>query len=64
MATCQVSGDCKEVSAQIGIKGGGDGCGCAVGAGSGSDDRSGLALLAAALGLCGTLTNRRRRSRR
>ena len=32
MASCQVSGDCREVSAQIGIKGGGDGCGCAVGA--------------------------------
>jgi len=59
MASCQVSGDCREVSAQIGIKGGGDGCGCAVG---GDDaDAPALALAFAVVGLFGTLTNKRRR---
>ncbi len=60
MASCQVSGDCREISAQIGIKGGGDGCGCAVGD---SSNPSSLALFAAVLGLCGTLTSKRRRRR-
>jgi len=61
MASCQVSGDCREVSAQIGIKGGGDGCGCAVGD---SSSPSSLALAVAALGLCGTFSSKRRRRRR
>jgi hypothetical protein len=60
MASCQVSGDCRELSAQIGIKGGGDGCGCAVGDAS---SPSSLALTIAALGLCGTFTTKRRRRR-
>ena len=61
MASCQVSGDCREVSAQIGAKGGGDGCGCAVGDAS---NPSSLAIAIAAIGLCGTLTSTRRRRRR
>jgi MYXO-CTERM domain-containing protein len=57
--TCTVSGDCKEVSAQIGLKGGGDGCGCAVGP---SDGRgAGLGLLATMLGIAGVVSLRRRR---
>jgi hypothetical protein len=65
MGTCRVSGDCKEVSAQIGIKGGGDGCGCAVvGArDDGAARGSSLGLLAAVLGLGGVLTTTRRRRR-
>jgi hypothetical protein len=61
MASCQVSGDCREVSAQIGIKGGGDGCGCSVGDAS---NPSSLAFAIAAIGLCGTFTSTRRRRRR
>jgi hypothetical protein len=61
MASCQVSGDCREVSAQIGIKGGGDGCGCAVG--DTSSNPSSLALMVAVVGLCGTFTSKRRRRR-
>jgi hypothetical protein len=60
MASCQVSGDCREVSAQIGIKGGGDGCGCTVGDAS---NPSSLALMVAVIGLCGTFTSKRRRRR-
>jgi MYXO-CTERM domain-containing protein len=59
VGTCKVSGDCKEVSAQIGLKGGGDGCGCAVGSREG--DRPGLGLLATMLGIAGVLSVRRRR---
>ena len=48
IASCQVSGDCREVSAQIGIKGGGDGCGCAVG-----DSRTRRARAGSRLGCAG-----------
>jgi MYXO-CTERM domain-containing protein len=62
MASCRVSGDCREVSSQIGIKGGGDGCGCAVG--GDLDPTSGVSLLVAMIGLAGVFGSRRRRAAR
>ena len=59
IGTCKVSGDCKEISAQIGLKGGGDGCGCTVGPSGGRG--AGLGLLASMLGIAGVLSLRRRR---
>jgi MYXO-CTERM domain-containing protein len=59
MPTCRVSGDCHEVSAQIGSKGGGDGCGCAVG--GDVDPVSGISLMAAMIGLAGVISGRRKR---
>jgi MYXO-CTERM domain-containing protein len=61
VGTCRVSGDCNELSTQIGIKGGGDGCGCAVGD---TQPASGAGLLLATFGLAGILSTRRRRRRR
>ncbi|HET6149406.1 MAG TPA: MopE-related protein, partial [Polyangia bacterium] len=62
MPSCRVSGDCREVSSQIGIKGGGDGCGCAVG--GDVDPASGVSLMLAAIGLAGVFNTRRRRAAR
>ena len=59
MARCRVSGDCREVSSQIGSKGGGDGCGCAVG--GDVDPASGVGLMLAMVGLAGVFSTRRRR---
>jgi hypothetical protein len=59
VGTCKVSGDCKEVSTQIGLKGGGDGCGCAIGP---TDRRgAGLGLFATMLGIAAVLSARRKR---
>jgi MYXO-CTERM domain-containing protein len=59
IGTCNLSGDCREVSTKVGLRGGG--CACEVGAGGAGEGATGFA--AALLAAAGLVLGRRRRAR-